>query len=71
MYLDANNLYELTMSQKPPVNDFEWKENIGKFNEDLLFNLRSDLPFLPEKEKIQKCKKPVCTIQDKKTMLCI
>ena len=22
------------MSQKPPVNDFEWKENIRKFNED-------------------------------------
>ena len=34
MYLDANNLYEWTMSQKPPVNDFEWKENIRKFNED-------------------------------------
>ena len=24
----------IDMSQKPPVNDFEWKENIRKFNED-------------------------------------
>ena len=29
------------------------------------FNLYSDLPFLPEKKKIGKCDKLVCTVQDK------
>ena len=33
MYLDANNLYGWAMSQKVPVNGFEWEENIHKFNE--------------------------------------
>ena len=30
-----------------------------------LFNLHSDLPFLPERKKIEKCKKLVCSIHDK------
>ena len=30
-----------------------------------LFNLHSDLPFLPERKKIGKCNKLVCTVQDK------
>ena len=30
-----------------------------------LFNFHRDLPFLPERKKIKKCKKLVCTIQDK------
>ena len=25
-YLDANNLYELAMSQKLPVDGFKWKQ---------------------------------------------
>ena len=36
-----------------------------------LFNLHMDLPFLPEINKVKKCNKLVCTIQGKKTMLCI
>ena len=28
-------------------------------------NLHSDLPFLPERNKIKKCNKLVCNIQDK------
>ena len=35
-----------------------------------LFNLHSDLPFLPEKKKIEKCKKLVYNNITKKTMLC-
>ena len=31
-----------------------------------LFNLHRDLPFLPERKKIKKCEKLVCTIQNKK-----
>ena len=39
-YLDANNLYEWTMSQKLPVNDFKRikKEKLSKFNEDFIKN---------------------------------
>ena len=31
----------------------------------ILFNLHRDLPFLPERRKIQKCKKLVCDIHNK------
>ena len=89
IYLDANNLYGWTMSQKLPLNDFEQEENIYKFNQDFiknydedsnqgyfleadveypkkLFNLHSDLSFLPEQKNIEKCNKLVCRIHDKK-----
>ena len=31
-----------------------------------MFNLHSDLPFLPERNKIKKCNKLVCSLNDKK-----
>ena len=88
VYLDANNLYGLAMSQKLLVDGFEWIKELSKFNESFiknydensnegyflevdvkypkkLFNHHSDSPFLPERKKIGKCKKLVCTIQDK------
>ena len=34
-----------------------------------LFNLHKDLPFLPEREKIEKCEKLIYNMRDKKTML--
>ena len=34
-----------------------------------LFNFHRDLPFLPERKKIKKCKKLVCTIQDKENYI--
>ena len=34
-------------------------------------DLHSDLPFLPERTKIDKCNKLVCNLYDKKTMLFI
>ena len=34
-----------------------------------LHGLHEDLPFLPERMKIGKCKKLVCNLYDKKTML--
>ena len=39
-YLDANNLYEWTMSQKLNVNYFKWikKEELSKFNDDFIKN---------------------------------
>ena len=33
MYLDANNLYGWTMSQKLLVNGFEWVEEPSEFDE--------------------------------------
>ena len=89
IYLDANNLYGWAMSQKLPVNGFEWVEDLSQFKEDFiknydensdkgyflevdaeypkkLFNLHSDLPFLPERKKIRKCNKLVCDFHYKK-----
>ena len=77
------------MSQKLPVNDFKWINNVSKINEKVIKNydedsdkgyifevdvnyakrlhdLHSDLPFLPERMKIDKCKKLVCNLHDKK-----
>ena len=34
-----------------------------------LYDLNSDLPFLPERMKINKCSKLVCNLYDKKDML--
>ena len=33
MYLDADNFYRWAMSQKLPVNDFEWEEELSEFDE--------------------------------------
>ena len=33
MYLDAKNLYGWAMSQKLPVNGFEWENDLSRFNE--------------------------------------
>ena len=38
LYLDANNFYGWTMSQKLPLNSFEWVEDLSQFKEDFLKN---------------------------------
>ena len=77
MYLDANNPYGWAMSQKLPVDGFKWIKQLCEDNDkgyilevDMeypknLFNIHSDLPFLPERKKIKKCKKLVCNIHNK------
>ena len=37
-YLDANNLYGWTMSQKLPANGFQWVKNVSKSNEIFIRN---------------------------------
>ena len=42
MYLDANNLYGWEMSQKSPVNGFEWAEDLFQFKDDFIKNCDED-----------------------------
>ena len=75
MYLDVNNLYGWAISQKPPVNGFKLVEDLSELNESFikgfyeylkkLLSLHRNLPFLPERNKIKKCNKLACNIQDK------
>ena len=41
-YLDANNLYQWAMSQKLPVNGFEWVEELSQFSKDFITNYDED-----------------------------
>ena len=88
-YLDTNSLYGWAISQKLPVNNFKWVEDVSRINEEFIKNfnensskgyvlevdvkypkklhdLHSDLPFLPKRIKIDKCKKLVCDLHNKK-----
>ena len=76
-YLDANNLYGWECLK----NGFKWLKNTSKIDEKFIKNydedsdakyprrlhdLHSDLPFLPKRMKIDKCKKLVCNLCNKK-----
>ena len=92
MYLDANHLYEWTMSKKLPINGFEWENDASTFNESFiknynedsdvvyflevdieypkqLWSFHKDLPFLPERIKMEKVEKLVCSKEDKEKYL--
>ena len=77
------------MSEKLPVDGFEWVEDLSVIDEDFIKNydedsnvgyfikadieypkelhtMHSDLRFLPEKMEVNKCKKLICNMYDKK-----
>ena len=66
---------ELSKFNESFIKDYDENSNKGYFFEvDVeypknLFNLHSDLPFLPERNEIKKCNKLVCNIKNKKTVL--
>ena len=68
-YLDANNLYGWAMSQKLRINEFKCVKYVDVEYPKTLFNNRKDLPFLPEKKKVEKVEKFICGTEDKKNML--
>ena len=41
-YWDVNNLFGWAISQKLPVNDFEWIEDASQINEDLIKNYNEE-----------------------------
>ena len=68
-YLDASNLHGWAMSLKLPVGGFKWVKKVSRIVDveypKNLHDLHSDLPFLPERMKINKCSKLVCNLYDK------
>ena len=50
MYLEANNLYGWAMSKKLSINNFEWENDLSRFNENFIknFNENSDVGYFLE-----------------------
>ena len=65
------------MSQKLPVNGFKCKNDLSRFNDvgyflevdveypKKLFGSHKELPFLPDRKKLEKVEKLICSIEDK------
>ena len=50
MYLDENNLYGWAISQKLPVNGFEWENDLSRFSKTFIknYNANSDVGYFLE-----------------------
>ena len=80
-YWNVDDLYGWGMSQKLPVNHFQWIEDTSQFNEDFikscneesddgnfpkkLHQIHNDLPFLLERMKTEEVEKLVTNLHDK------
>ena len=66
---------DVSRINKDFIKNYDENSDIGYFLKvDIerpkeLHDLHSDLPFLPERTKINKCSKLTCTLYDKKTVL--
>ena len=67
--------YELSRFNERFIKKYNEDSDIGYFLEvdvespKKLFNSHKDLPFLPERRKLQKVEKLVCSIEDKKNVI--
>ena len=77
MYLDASNLYELTMCQKLPVNGFKWVKKLSKFNKRFIksYDENSDIGYFfevdveyPKKKKLGNLHKDLPFLPEIKTI---
>ena len=52
VYVDANNLYGYAMSQKLPVRDFKWLDDLSIFTEEFIknYNENSDIGYYIEED---------------------
>ena len=75
-YQHVNNLYGWAVSQKFPLNNFEWIEDTSQFNEDfmktitkiflkLMFNILKNYMNFIMRMKIEKIEKLVANLHDK------
>ena len=70
----VNNLSQFNKSF---IRNYNENSDIGYFLEvdidypEKLFNLHKDLPFLPERKKVNKVEKLICSIENKKKLLFI
>ena len=68
---DLSKIYEEFMKNHDENSDKGYILEVDVEYPKNLHDLHSDLPFLPERMKIYKCKKFVCNLYDKKAMLLI
>ena len=68
---DLSKIYEKFMKNHDENSDKGYILEVDVEYPKNLHDLHSDLPFLPERMKIYKCKKLVCNLYDKKAMLLI
>ena len=67
----------LSQFNKSFIRNYNENSDIGYFLEldidypEKLFNLHKDLPFLPERKKVNKVEKLICSIENKKKLLFI
>ena len=62
---DQSKFYESFIKNYDKNNDKGYILEVDLEYPKKLYNLHSDLRFLPERKKIRKCNKLVCTLQDK------